>query len=297
MTVPAGETAAASTASTTATATTSTAGTSEGKVEIKLGDQVISVDPNEISEWKNAFEKKTTNADKFFTKRSQELAAELKATKEERAQINELMAQLKNGQAKAPAQAKVANILDYDGDDPEVLSAISTVEKIIEKKMGPELDALKKSLQAREEQDAKAALTVRANQIKTEAEKILSTSQLDNEDRGFFVNAFLGKYDVDRIPTEDTYTQTGDLQPGLFTLFTQEMKAYEASLKRRGLLANKEYVDKKTETKTKLSTDTKGSSGSESDSPDFKSMKGREKKNAKLKMLSEIVNKHLSPPK
>lgn len=292
MEVKAGET-AASTASTTA-ATTSTAA-NEGKIEIKLGDQVLSVDPSELSEWKNAFEKKTTNADRFFTKRTQELAAELKATKEERAQINELMAQLKAGNQDAPA--KVANILDYDGDDPEVLSAISTVEKIIDKKMGPELEALKKSLEAREQKDAQVALTVRANQIRTEAEKILGTSELDAEDRGFFVNSFLGKYDVDKIPAEDSYTHTGELQPGLFTLFTQEMKGYEASLKRRGLLANKEYVDKKTETKTKLSTDTKGSSGSESDTPDFKSMKGREKKTAKLKMLSEIVNKHLSPPK
>lgn len=280
----------------TATDKNSTAGTDEGKIAIKLGDQEIKVDPKEIAEWKNAFEKKKTNADVYFTKKSQELASKAKAVEAREAQLTGLINQLQN-QGKAPTQAKASNILGYEGDDPEVLSAIATVEKIIEAKIGPELETLKKGLKEREEYEAKIALTARANQIKTEAEKILGASALDDEDKGFFVNAFLGKYDVDSIPVEDQYNQFGEVIPGLYTLFNQELKGFEASLKRRGLLANKDYVEKKAATKKQLGTDTKGSSGTETATPDFKGLKGREKRDAKLSLLTDIVNKYTSPQK
>lgn len=280
----------------TATDKNSTAGTDEGKIAIKLGDQEIKVDPKEIAEWKNAFEKKKTNADVYFTKRSQELAAKERAAAAREAQLIELINQLQN-QGKTQQPGKAANILGYEGDDPEVLSAISTVEKIIEKKMGPEIEALKKSLKEREEYEARLSLAARANQIKSEAEKILNSSELDSEDKGFFVNAFLGKYDVDSIPVEDQYNQYGEVIPGLYTLFNQELKAFEASLKRRGLLANKAYVEKKAATKDKLATDTKGSSGIDSTDTSLKGLKGRDRREAKMKMLSEIVSKHLSPQK
>jgi hypothetical protein len=276
---------------------TSTASSDTSTQNNQAGSPPIAATPEEIAEWKAAYEKKTTNADKHFTKRSQELAAKIKAAEERETQLGEYLNQIKNQKGPA-AQAKVVeNILGYEGDDPEVLSAISTVEQIIEKKVGPQLETLKKELAERQAKEQSQAQAVRATEIRTQAEKILDTSSLEKEDKGFFVNYFVGKYDVDKIPVADEFDHMGNTKPGLYSLFAGELKAYEKMLKDRGLLANKEYVDKKSAANKNLRTDTKGSSGRETEAVDWKSMKGREKKNAKLDMLTQIVAKYQNPPK
>lgn len=259
----------------------------EGKIEIDLGDGTkLAVDPKEVQEWKNAFEKKRTNADAYFTKKSQELSAKEKAAMAKEQELTELIKQLKGQQV----PVKKDNLLGYEGDDPEVLQALKVVEMAVEKffesKVNPELKTVKEQLTAREQQE-KAAV------IRSEAEKILSQSSLDDWAKGMFVSAFAGKYDVDRIPLEDTYTHTGEVQPGLYSLFNNELKAYEKEFSNRGLKANKDYIDNKANASKKLGTDSKGTSGKESDEINWKELKGRDKRNMKMKLLSEVVGKHL----
>lgn len=265
-----------------------TAGASEGKVSFKLGDQDISVTPEELAEWKNSFEKKTTNADRLLQKKSQEYSAKIKATEAREKQLIALEETLRQSRQDAGRQVKDEFAeAGLDTSDPEVKKAIQTVQLIVEKqlqeKYGKKLSEVEKKLSDQDKNFENLTIQEKAKEVKLQAKTIIDSSALDGEDKQDFMHIFLGKYDVDRMQPEE-----------IVETLTEEVQAYEAKLKRRGLLKNKEYVDKKTETNKKAKTDSSGVGGRSETESGLKGLKGREYRAKKESILMEIANGYLN---
>jgi hypothetical protein len=179
--------------------------------------------------------------------------------------------------------------MGMDTTDPEVKRAIKVVEKMVEKKL-KEREGSEKALSEKVEKIEKnyenLTKAEKAREIQTQAKAIVNSSQLEGEDKQMLMHMFLGKYDVDSMQPDE-----------IMEALQEETKTYEARLKKQGLLKNKEYVDKKTETGKKAGTDVGGTGGRTEADPTLKGLKGREYKNRKEEILMEIANKYLNKSK
>lgn len=243
----------------------------------------------------NAYLKKSTNADKVVTKKTTELAQQRKALEAKEAKLDEALQKLDKFTPKEVPSKPGVEGLDIDLEDyskEDVDRAVKLVEGIIDKKITPikeGQESIKKKVDGYD--SAKVA-----DQVNVKTKEIVDASGLDDYSKGLFVSSFIGNHDVDNMSLEDSLDEnTGAEVPGLYTLMGKELKEFEKTMKERGLVVNKEYVDKKTGQHQELGTDNKGAGGRDTADVALKDVKGRARVRAKEALLRGIAEKHLTP--
>jgi len=231
------------------------------EIELDLGGEKIKATPDQIKDWKLAHERKTTNADKLLTKKSQELSEKMKVLdsipglQNSVAELTRAL-QIQKDQSPANAQGGYEPFDDSQGNvDPDKVAEF-LVEKALEK-LNPRIDKFDKYLSDNE-------MKTKQDGINKTTGEILEASQLEDADKKMFVDAFLGRHfhELDDLPMEDGFdNETMQNVKGYKSLLKEEIGAYEKMMKERGLLKNKQYADKVNAKNKNLSTDHGGSSG------------------------------------
>ena len=281
-------------------------GATDGElVELTIEGKTVKVPMAEVlkhpqlQDYKNAYDKKIINQDKFFQKKSMQLSAAEKAANEARTKYDMGVAELTKLRESLTPRGQQAFDAVEGGDptaqDVNVLAA--QLGKFLEQKLGErlgdvDLKDIVKKVSSMEARYAEQAAETTANSTATQVKGVLDKTELDPSDKQKFLYMFAGKYDVDRMPIESGYDDNGRYREGMLDVLDKEVKAYTKELKSRGLLKNKEYVDKKLDKARRNSTDNSGTKAPDSARGDGKPESNREAKQRREKILEDVVLKH-----
>ena len=244
----------------------STAQNIPAEIELDLGGEKIKATPDDIKAWKLAHERKTTNADRLLTKKSQELSEKMKVLEQIPAMqeaISNLTAALQNNKSQSQQGSNSYEYESFDDNQGNV-----DPDKVAEFLVGKVLEQVNPKLSKLDELDKYINQEMPAKEKQAHINKftsdVLGGSLLQDDDKKLFIDTFIGRHfhELDDLPLEDTYDEEKmqDVK-GYKSLLKEELDTFQNMMKARGLLKNKEYANNIANKNKQLGTDNAGSSG------------------------------------